>query len=301
MIEQAIKPMLATHKRLCQAESDELQLLVERFREDPESFWRGNKQPTLQWDKDRFFQAINNNDIAARADPNTASHMQRMMRNAALYQMAKDDPTAFNLKQIRQMCIRGIGFANPDQFLVMQQPATPPDPKAIAAQTSAQADLIDAQARQQKVQFDAQSNAERMKNDAADRQSKEKIAQDQLDRTQIIEAAKMRAQPILNFRSCRRMIRRTRPTWPISMPRWSLPPPLPALKARRVHENRSHRHERGPLAYPARGLLAQKPRIDALMLDFPHVAHVLVDREDHVARVAVVNGGAVAFFPYVCA
>ena len=194
MIEQAIKPMLATHKRLCQAESDELQLLVERFREDPESFWRGNKQPTLQWDKDRFFQAINNNDIAARADPNTASHMQRMMRNAALYQMAKDDPTAFNLKQIRQMCIRGIGFANPDQFLVMQQPATPPDPKAIAAQTSAQADLIDAQARQQKVQFDAQSNAERMKNDAADRQSKEKIAQDQLDRTQIIEAAKMRAQ-----------------------------------------------------------------------------------------------------------
>ncbi len=35
LIEQAIKPLMATHKRLCAAQSDELQLLCERFREDP--------------------------------------------------------------------------------------------------------------------------------------------------------------------------------------------------------------------------------------------------------------------------
>ena len=43
LIEQAIKPLLATHKRLCAAQSDELQLLVERFREDPEALFRHQK------------------------------------------------------------------------------------------------------------------------------------------------------------------------------------------------------------------------------------------------------------------
>ena len=43
LIEQAIKPLLATHKRLCSAQSDELQLLVERFREDPGAFYRHQK------------------------------------------------------------------------------------------------------------------------------------------------------------------------------------------------------------------------------------------------------------------
>ena len=166
LIEQAIKPLLATHKRLCAAQTDELQLLVERFREDPLAFVRAARMlkpakaanpqmpSALDWDEQLFLQAINENQIAARADPNTASHLQRMLRNAALYQMAKDDPGSFNTLRIRQVCIRGIGFADPDQFLNPNPTGPPPDPKAVAAQTSAQADVIDAQTKAQQLQHE---------------------------------------------------------------------------------------------------------------------------------------------------
>jgi len=169
LIEQAIKPLLATHKRLCAAQSDELQLLVERFREDPESFIRASqklkpkKKPNpmmpspMNWDEQLFLQAINENTIVTKADPNTASHLQRMLRNAALYQMAKDEPPAFNTLTIRRMCIRGIGFANPDQFLNPNPQPPPPDPKAQAAMIGAQADMMDAQTKAGQLQLDARN------------------------------------------------------------------------------------------------------------------------------------------------
>lgn len=189
LIEQAIKPMMATHKRLCAAESDELQLLVERFREDPQAFLRASemskpkqkpnaRQPSrMNWDEDLFMQAINENQIVTRADPNTASHVQRMLRNAALYQIAKDDPAAFNVKRIRQVCIRGIGYADPDQFLNQDPTPPPPDPKAQAEATSAQADLIDAQAKAAQVQHDMQFGGSDAASAAADRQTKLDVAQ----------------------------------------------------------------------------------------------------------------------------
>ena len=154
LIEQAIKPLMATHKRLCAAQSDELQLLCERFREDPESFWRANKRMAWNWDSEVFLEALQRNEIVTRADPNTASHLQRMLRNAALYQMAKDEPSAFNVVTIRKVCIRGIGFANPDQFLNPMPSGPPPDPKAQAAMLTGQAAMMDANTRAGQLQLD---------------------------------------------------------------------------------------------------------------------------------------------------
>jgi hypothetical protein len=189
LIEQAIKPLMATHKRLCAAQSDELQLLVERFREDPDAFVRASqqakpkhkanpKQPSrVDWDTEAFLQAINENQIVTKADPNTASHLQRMLRNAALYQMGKDDPPSFNVKRIRQVCIRGIGFADPDQYLNQNPTGPPPDPKAQADAMSAQADLIDAQAKAAQVQHDIQYGGTDAAADARDQQTKLQVAQ----------------------------------------------------------------------------------------------------------------------------
>ena len=190
LIEQAIKPLLATHKRLCGAQADELQLLVQRFREDPESFWRSRKNKTksgMTWDEEMFLKAIDANGIVPRADPNTASHLQRMLRNAALYQMAKDDPSSFNVTRIRQMCIRGIGFADPDQYLNPNPQGPPPDPKAQAAQLGAQADLIDAQTKAETAKFEQQNAGLDTQNKAADRQAKLQIAGSQLKREQLIQ------------------------------------------------------------------------------------------------------------------
>jgi hypothetical protein len=154
LIEQAIKPLMATHKRLCAAQSDELQLLCERFKEDPESFWRANKRKAWNWDSEVFLMALQRSEIVTRADPNTASHLQRMLRNAALYQMAKDEPGAFNVTTIRRMCIRGIGFSNPDQFLNPMPQGPPPDPKAQAAMLTGQAAMMDANTRAGQLQLD---------------------------------------------------------------------------------------------------------------------------------------------------
>jgi hypothetical protein len=154
LIEQAIKPLMATHKRLCAAQSDELQLLCERFREDPESFFRANKRQAWNWDSEVFLEALDRSEIVTRADPNTASHLQRMLRNAALYQMAKDEPGAFNVLTIRRMCIRGIGFSNPDQFLNPMPQGPPPDPKAQAAMLTGQAAMMDATTRAGQLQLD---------------------------------------------------------------------------------------------------------------------------------------------------
>jgi hypothetical protein len=203
LIEQAIKPLMATHKRLCAAQSDELQLLVERFREDPMAFIRASQQskpkkkPNAQqpsgvsWDENLFLQAINENQIVTRADPNTASHLQRMLRNAALYQMAKDDPASFNVTQVRTICIRGIGFANPQQFLNQNPSGPPPDPKAIAAQTSAEADMIDAQSKAQQIQHQISQSSVEDQNRDQDRQAKLAVANAGIQKEKIVAAAQL--------------------------------------------------------------------------------------------------------------
>jgi hypothetical protein len=203
LIEQAIKPLMATHKRLCAAQSDELQLLIERFREDPQAFIRASQQSKpvkkpnpqqpsrMNWDESLFLQAINENQIVTRADPNTASHLQRMLRNAALYQMAKDDPASFNVTQVRTICIRGIGFSNPQQFLNMNPQAPPPDPKAIAAQTSAQADLLDSQTKAATAQHDIQNSAIENQNRQQDNQTKLQVASAGIQKEKIIAASQL--------------------------------------------------------------------------------------------------------------
>jgi hypothetical protein len=203
LIEQAIKPLMATHKRLCAAQSDELQLLVERFREDPQSFIRASQQSKpakkpnaqqpsrLNWDESLFLQAINENQIVTRADPNTASHLQRMLRNAALYQMAKDDPASFNVTQVRTVCIRGIGYSNPQQFLNQNPTGPPPDPKAIAAQTSAQADMIDAQSKAQEIQHQISQSGVEDQNRDQDRQAKLQVADAGIQKEKIVAAAQL--------------------------------------------------------------------------------------------------------------
>lgn len=189
LIEQAIKPQMATHKRMCRSLGDELQMLVERFREDPGSFVRSiNKLGgALTWEDEMFEKAIKSRAIVPRADPNTASHMQRMLRNAALYQMAKDEPGAFNVLRIRQMCIRGIGFADPNQFLNQNPQPPAPDPKAQAALLGAQADLMDGQTNARKQAWEEQHAGIQADLDQQEQQSKMQIAQIQLKREMAIQ------------------------------------------------------------------------------------------------------------------
>ncbi|HEY6020311.1 MAG TPA: hypothetical protein VIY48_10520, partial [Candidatus Paceibacterota bacterium] len=78
LIEQATKVMDAVHKRLHAAQAKEFMLLKDRFKEDPEAFWRHNKRPARQWTIEQFKQALNERELVPVADPNNPTSLHRI-------------------------------------------------------------------------------------------------------------------------------------------------------------------------------------------------------------------------------
>jgi len=118
MIEQATKILNAVHKRMHAAQAEEFRLLMDCFKEHPDSFWQRNKKPAKQWDEATFLQALSNCDLVPQADPNTASHSQRVMKIMALKELQKQNPTMYDPIAIDTAALQAIGWSNPQQFLV---------------------------------------------------------------------------------------------------------------------------------------------------------------------------------------
>ena len=170
LIEQATKIMNSVHKRLHAAQAEEFQLLVELFREHPESFWQRNRRPSLQWDEQTFLQALSDCELIPQADPNTASHAQRVMKIMALKQLQAAQPSLYDPIAIDRAALQAIGFNNPEQFMAPQQAQASPPPEMIqaqaqirqgdmmaqAAKTAADARMLDAQTKAAKEGMSAQ-------------------------------------------------------------------------------------------------------------------------------------------------
>ena len=116
IIDQATKVLNSVHKRLHSAQAEEFQLLKKCFSDNPESFWQRNKSPAYAWDEQTFRQALENYYLVPQADPNTASHTQRMMKTMALIQLAQTAPDMYDLKAVNRQALRTIGY-NPDEFV----------------------------------------------------------------------------------------------------------------------------------------------------------------------------------------
>lgn len=175
MIEQATKVLSAVHKRLHASQAEEFQLLAECFREHPNSFWKGNKRPAYPWDETIFVAALADYDLVPQADPNTASHVQRVMKVMALIQLASQAPQLYNLPEVNKKALKTIGWDQVDELLAPPRPPMP-DPKT-------QADLLDAQSKMAMAQAKVAETAIKSKdadidgaNRQADRESREKIA-----------------------------------------------------------------------------------------------------------------------------
>lgn len=181
LIEQATKIMSAVHKRLCQAQGREFVLLKELFEEDPESFWRFDKRKrkanAFQWDVDRFRRALENNDLRPAADPNTSSHMMRVMKATAVKQLQQANPELYNDREVDLRILRVIGWSNPESMFKPPQPAAaaPPDLIGQASMIEAQAKLAGVKVDEQKVAVEAVKAKQQSEDKAADRASKEKI------------------------------------------------------------------------------------------------------------------------------
>jgi hypothetical protein len=190
LIEQATKVLNSVHKRMHAAQAQEFKLLAECFRENPESFWRANRKPAGDWTETTFLSALDDADLVPQADPNTASHTQRMMKVMALKQLQAASPQLYDPIAIDMAAIKAIGWSNPEQFFAPPeaQGATPPemlerqakaqndgkraDASMLNAQTAAQSAQIDAHIKLQKAQEEARRADERLAIEKANLQDK---------------------------------------------------------------------------------------------------------------------------------
>ena len=133
LIEQATQVLNSVHKRMHSSQSEELQLLVDCFRENPETFWERNKDPAWDWDVETFYKAINTYSLVPQSDPNTASHGQRVAKVMALKQLQAANPGDYDSIAVDRVAMRTIGWSNPDQFFKPPAQRNQPPPEAQQA------------------------------------------------------------------------------------------------------------------------------------------------------------------------
>ena len=141
-------------------------MLVKLFKEHPESFWQKNRKPANAWDEATFLQALEDCELVPQADPNTASHGQRVMKIMALKQLQQSNPSMYDPIAIDTAALQAIGWSNPSQFLAPPnaQAAPPPEmqqmqSKMAAEQKDSQARMMMAQAKTAEVQAKIQQGA----------------------------------------------------------------------------------------------------------------------------------------------
>lgn len=173
LIEQATKPIGAVLKRLHTAQSKEFQLLADRFRDDPEAFWRFNKRPTLPWQKEQFIKALTEYDLVPVSDPNNPTKLHRAAKSASLVQMATAAPGLLDPRKVFKRVANDLEIEDPDDLLAPPMPPQGPqvDPAKMA---STQAKI---QGDQTKAQTDVQLKQMEMADNQAERESRLRVAQ----------------------------------------------------------------------------------------------------------------------------
>lgn len=191
LIEQATKVTDAVHKRMHAAQAEEFSLLRDLFREYPEDFINFNRRRDNNWNEQKLLAALDDYNLVPRADPNTSSHMQRIMRWQALYQLAAAHPDQFQIVKVLEAVLRILGINDPKNYLA-PPPAPgstpPPDPKAQAALISAQADQTNAQAKLADVTLRQKNLSVENQNRDQDRQADLQIAATKLKTEEVIHA-----------------------------------------------------------------------------------------------------------------
>lgn len=132
MLEQATKVESAVHKELWRAQSEEFQLMKALFREHPQDFIDAMKQKgSTDWDEGKFLQALDEASIVPQADPNTPSHMHRLMKAMGLIQLDKAYPGEMSPTKIVKRVVAMLGFGDFDSLKNDQQQGGMP-PEAMA-------------------------------------------------------------------------------------------------------------------------------------------------------------------------
>ena len=147
LIDQATKMVNSVHKRMHAAQAEEFQLLVDCFREHPESFINRKCPSKTTWTAETFVKALNDCDLVPQADPNTASQTQRLMKVQAAFQLAALQPTLYDPLAMHTMALQSLGFSNPSQFFAPPEAQAAPPPELQEIQAGMKAALQEADAK----------------------------------------------------------------------------------------------------------------------------------------------------------
>lgn len=180
-IEQATKVESAIHKGLHTAQSEELRLLKERFREDPEAFWRHNPDCAAQWDEPMLLRALDNCKLVPVADPNVPSHLHRIAKALAIKQLQQVSPQLYDARAVDLRILHMIKVDDAESLFAPPQQGAAPDPAAIAKLIEAQAKAQEPQAKLQIAAMGAQTKQQELK-------GKQDIATTQLASEMVIHA-----------------------------------------------------------------------------------------------------------------
>jgi hypothetical protein len=174
LIEQATKIMDSVHKRLHAAQAEEFALLKERFREDPEAFWRHNKKPARQWTIEQFKQALEERELVPVADPNNPTSLHRIAKATIIDMLVTKYPQDMDGRAALKRIMR-IADIDSEGLITAQTNQPPPDPRMVAIQAKAQAEQMKTQIDQAKLYLDQQKQQAEFADAAAERQFKERM------------------------------------------------------------------------------------------------------------------------------
>lgn len=203
LIDQATKILNSVHKRMHAAQAEEFRLLVDCFKEHPESFWQRNRCPAHEWDQQTFLKALDDCDLVPQADPNTASQTQRMMKIMGLKQLQQGNPSLYDPIAIDTAALQAMGWSNPQQFMAPPTAMGAPPPELLEKQAKTQADMLkanasmmDAQSKHQASQAKAQSDLMRAQTDMMKAENDLAMAQRELQSKAADRASRERIQLI---------------------------------------------------------------------------------------------------------
>ena len=179
LLEQATKPVGAVIKRLYQSQGKELELLKDRFRDDPEAFWRFNKKPAMPWEQQMFVKALDDYDFIPVSDPNNPTRMHRAAKAEWLKQVAVGAPGLLDPKKVFLRAADEMEIGDVEDLISTAPPAPPQvDPAKMADVQHKNAKLAaDTQTASAKAQIDLQMKQGEWADNAAQRQNELQIAQ----------------------------------------------------------------------------------------------------------------------------
>lgn len=170
LIEQSTKVEASVHRQNHESQQQEFALLKELFEEEPEALTRGTKNPSRSWKEASEFSDA---DLVPASDPNTPSHIHRVMKATGLAQVDQNNPGQLQKRAVVSILLTTLGY-NPQSLLMpLGTPSAPAgdpskmmkaqnDQKKIAAKT--EETQINTQLKAFQTKLEMQNNAEERDN-----------------------------------------------------------------------------------------------------------------------------------------